>query len=139
MEENSEPPSDVDSCEGGASEDEALADVRALTEDVEALGLRWDALTQRARDTVAELARACDAAIALVEIYRTPPRHGHETGEWLPNELSHLGRHWRDVRLPETVLDHIRKFVGKLDLSMLTRTNLPMSPRSPSYTPMSPS
>ncbi len=44
-------------------------------EDMEAVGEVWDALTQKARETIMEHARACDAAIALIEGYRSPPRH----------------------------------------------------------------
>ena len=92
--EGAQPPDDVESCalHGGAAEDgAALADMRELDDDVEALGVAWDALTQKARETVAELARACDAAVALVEEYRTPPRHCHELRTCWRRERDSLG------------------------------------------------
>lgn len=60
-------------------------------EHMEALGAVWDALTQKARSVVMEHARACDAAIALVEEYRSPPRHSRALQTCWRREHGSLG------------------------------------------------
>lgn len=57
----------------------AFGDAVAPREEDEETASRvaWDALTPHARDTLAADTKACAAAVALIEVYRTPPRLSH--------------------------------------------------------------
>ena len=67
------------------------------------------------------------------------------TQEWLPTGVSRLGRQWRGMRvgssgsrLPETVLDLLQTFIGKLSFMLSVSLTSPMTCcrmilRAPSY------